>query len=150
MDASAKGFLLAMDISCYSLIELARRARPLMIDGGSIATLSYYGAERVVPNYQLMGPVKAALEACVRQLSVDLGGDLIRVNAISPGPIATRAASGLAHFDELMAKAADQAPLHTLTTIEDVGELAAFVASNSARHVTGQTLYIDAGYNIRD
>ncbi len=150
VDASAKGFGIAMEISCYSLIELCRRARPLMKSGGSITTMSYYGAQRVVPNYQLMGPVKAALEASVRQLSVDLGGDNIRVNALSPGPIATRAASGLAHFDELMRKAAADAPLGTLTTIEDVGQFAAFLASASARHVTGQTLFVDAGYCARD
>ncbi|QGG79620.1 enoyl-ACP reductase FabI [Litorivicinus lipolyticus] len=150
VNASLDGFSMAMEVSCYSLIELARRARPHMTQGGAITTLSYYGAQRVVPNYQLMGPVKAALEASVRQLSVDLGADAIRVNALSPGPIATRAASGLAHFDELMAIAAKNAPLGELTTIDDVGQFATFLASPSARHVTGQTLYVDAGYCIRD
>lgn len=146
---SLKGFQVAMAISCYSLIELTRRCADKMPHGGSVLTLSYYGAQRVVDNYHLMGPVKAALEATTRELAVDLGEQNIRVNALSPGPIKTRAASGLAHFDELMAQAADRAPLGTLTTIEDTGAYAAFLASDAARHVTGQTVFIDAGYAIR-
>ena len=146
---SLKGFQTAMAISCYSLIELARRCTEKMNNGGSLLTLSYYGAQRVVDHYHLMGPVKAALEATTRELAVDLGEQQIRVNALSPGPILTRAASGLAHFDALMTQAADRAPLGTLTTIDDVGAYAAFLAADEARHITGQTLFIDAGYAIR-
>lgn len=148
-EASLKGFQVAMSISCYSFIEMTRRCVDKMPNGGSVLTLSYYGAQRVVDNYNLMGPVKAALEATVREISCELGEKQIRVNALSPGPIATRAASGLAHFDKLMELAAERAPLHTLTTIEDVGAYAAFLAADSGRHVTGQTLLIDAGYSVR-
>ena len=148
-DCSREGFAMAMDISCHSLIRLAKAAEPLMIDGGSIITMSYYGSEKVVPNYNLMGPVKAALEASVRYLAVELGPQGIRVNALSPGPIKTRAASGLANFDRLMEKAACEAPMHQLVTIEDVGEAAAFLISDKARHITGQVIYVDGGYQVR-
>ncbi|KTD21242.1 enoyl-ACP reductase FabI [Legionella londiniensis] len=149
VDCSKEGFMMAMDISCHSLIRLAKAAEPLMVDGGSIITMSYYGAEKVVKNYNLMGPVKAALETSVRYLAMELGSKRIRVNAISPGPISTRAASGLADFDKLMEKAANEAPLHQLVTIEDIGEAASFLTSDKAASITGQVLYVDAGYNIK-
>jgi enoyl-[acyl-carrier protein] reductase I len=136
-----------MDISCHSLVRLAKQAAPLMTDGGSILTMSYYGAEKVVPGYNLMGPVKAALEASVRYLANDLGDQRIRVNALSPGPIMTRAASGLTHFDQLMANVASRAPLHQLATIEDVGAAAAWLVSDHAKRVTGQVIYVDGGFN---
>ncbi|NJM32526.1 MAG: enoyl-ACP reductase FabI [Limnobacter sp.] len=147
-DSSGEGFSTAMDISCHSLVRLAKAAEPLMTEGGSILTMSYYGSEKVVPGYGMMGPVKAALEASVRYLAAELAPRGIRVNALSPGPIKTRAASGLAHFDALVQKATDEAPLHQVTTIEEVGNAAAFLLSNNARHVLGQVIYVDGGYNI--
>lgn len=148
VDCSAEGFKQAMEISCHSFIDMCRRAEPLMKDGGSIMTMSYYGSTKVVENYNLMGPVKAALEASVRYMSNELGPKGIRVNAVSPGPVLTRAASGLSHFDELMEKAAKAAPLHKLVTIDQIGEAAAFLAGPRAKYITGQTIYIDGGYNI--
>lgn len=148
VDCSRDGFLTAMDISCHSLMRLARVAEPLMKDGGSILTMSYYGAEKVVTDYNLMGPVKAALEASMRYLAAELGSKGIRVNALSCGPVKTRAASGLSHFDQLMEIAARKAPLHQLVSIEQIGEMAAFLASDHAKQVTGQVIYVDAGYNI--
>ncbi|CAM3017960.1 enoyl-ACP reductase FabI [Legionella worsleiensis] len=150
IDSSRDGFMVAMDVSCHSLIRLAKAAESLMTDGGSIITMSYYGAEKVVKNYNIMGPVKAALEASVRYLAMELGSKHIRVNAISPGPVKTRAASGLTDFDELMVKAANEAPLHQLVTIEAIGEAAAFLISDKAKYITGQVIYVDGGYNIRD
>lgn len=147
VDCSVEGFKLAMDVSCHSLIRLAKRAEPLMKEGGSILTMSYYGSEKVVDNYNMMGPVKAALEASVRYLAKELGEKNIRINAVSPGPVMTRAASGLSHFDALMEKAAKNAPLHRLVTIDQVGHTSAFLVSDMARHITGQTIYIDNGYN---
>lgn len=147
LDSSVEGFTIAMDISCHSLIRLARRAEPLMKDGGSILTMSYYGAEKAIDHYNLMGPVKAALEASVRYLARELGEKQIRVNAISPGPIKTRAASGLSHFDALMEKAAQYAPIRSLVSIAQVGEAAAFLASDKAKNITGQVIYVDNGYN---
>jgi len=149
VDSSAEGFMQAMDISCHSLMRLAAAAEPLMSDGGSILTMSYYGAEKVVTHYNLMGPVKAALEASVRYLAVELGTENIRVNALSPGPVQTRAASGLTDFDKLMEKAAANAPLHQLVTLDQIGEMAAFLVSDKATQITGQTLYVDAGFNVR-
>lgn len=149
VDSSPEGFSIAMDISCHSLIRLARRAEPLMPDGGAILTMSFYGSEKVVPGYGIMGPVKAALESTVRYLAVELGSKAIRVNALSTGPVKTRAASGLSHFDDLLVRAADETPLKQLVTIEQVGEAASFLLSDKARFVTGQTIYVDAGYNIR-
>ena len=146
-DSSAEGFATAMDISCHSLVRLAKHAEPLMASGGSILTMSFYGAEKVVPGYGIMGPVKAALEASVRYLATELGPRAIRVNALSTGPVKTRAASGLTHFDDLMAKAAERAPLHQLVTIDQIGEAAAFLLSDKARYISGQTIYVDAGYN---
>lgn len=148
IDSSAEGFARAMDISCHSLMRMARLAEPLMTDGGSLLTMSYLGAEEVVPHYGMMGPVKAALEAAVRYLAAELGPRGIRVNAISPGPLATRAASGITGFDELLANAARRAPLRHTVTIDDVGALCAFLASDGARAMTGGTLYVDGGYHI--
>lgn len=148
-DSSPEGFATAMDISCHSLIRLAKQAEPLMTDGGAILTMSFYGAEKVVPGYGIMGPVKAALEASVRYLAAELGPRNIRVNALSTGPVKTRAASGLSHFDALIEKAAEHAPLHQLVTIEQVGEAAAFLLSEKARYISGQTIYVDAGYSVR-
>lgn len=149
VDSSREGFMIAMDISCHSLTRLAKAAEPLMTNGGSIITMSYYGAEKVVKNYNLMGPVKAALEASVRYLAVELGSKNIRVNALSPGPVKTRAASGLTDFDLLMEKAANEAPLSQLVTTEAIGEVTAFLISNEARFITGQIIYVDGGYNIK-
>lgn len=148
IDSSREGFMAAMDISCHSLMRLAKAAETLMHNGGSILTMSYYGAEKVVTNYNIMGPVKAALETSVKYLAAELGQKHIRVNALSSGPIKTRAASGLTAFDKLMEKAADTAPLHQLVTLEQIGEMAAFLVSDNALQVTGQTIYVDAGYNI--
>lgn len=149
VDSSSEGFTQAMDISCHSLMRLAKAAEPLMKESGSILTMSYYGAEKVVTHYNLMGPVKAALEASVRYLSAELGSQRIRVNALSTGPVKTRAASGLTHFDTLMEEAASKAPLHQLVTLAQIGEVAAFLVSNNAKQITGQTIYVDAGYNVR-
>jgi len=149
LDCSSDGFKTAMDVSCHSLIRLAKAAEPLMKDGGSILTMSYYGAEKVVTHYNLMGPVKAALESSVKYLSAELGKQHIRINAISTGPVKTRAASGLTDFDKLMEQAAQKAPLHQLVTLEQIGEMAAFLVSDNAHQVTGQTIYVDAGYNVK-
>lgn len=149
VDSSSEGFTQAMDISCHSLMRLAKAAESLMKERGSILTMSYYGAEKVVTHYNLMGPVKAALESSVRYLSAELGSQRIRVNALSTGPVKTRAASGLTHFDTLMEEAASKAPLHQLVTLAQIGEVAAFLVSNNAKQITGQTIYVDAGYNVR-
>lgn len=148
VDCSRAGFLKAMDISCYSFLQMARLAEPLMTDGGTLFTMSYYGAERVVENYNVMGPVKAALEATVRYAAAELGPKGIRVHAISPGPIATRAASGIAEFDDLLERVAAQAPAHRLVTIEEVGIACAGLATDGAKLITGDRLYIDGGYHL--
>jgi enoyl-[acyl-carrier protein] reductase I len=148
LNSSPEGFAQAMDISCHSFLRLARRAVPLMHDGGCLFAMSYHGADKVVPNYNLMGPVKAALESACRYLAYELGSQKIRVHAISPGPIATRAASGLKAFDVLLAHAVSDAPLGELVDIMDVGMSCAYLASPFARHQTGSTLYIDGGINI--
>jgi enoyl-[acyl-carrier protein] reductase I len=148
VDCSREGFLLAMDVSCHSFIRMARLAEPLMKDGGALFTMSYFGAERVVENYNLMGPVKAALEASARYLAAELGPKGIRVHAISPGPLKTRAASGIADFDELLDRAAARAPARKLVTIEDVGLATAGLATDAAKLITGDTIYIDGGYHI--
>ena len=150
VDSSSAGFGKAMDISCHSFIRMAHLAEPLMAkNGGSLFTMSYYGAEKVVPNYGIMGAVKAALEASVRYLSAELGAKKIRVNAISPGPIKTRAASGLSHFDDLLAEAAERAPTHQLTTVDEVGKTIAYLSADAVgRNITGQTIYIDGGFSV--
>lgn len=147
-DASRAGFLEAMDISCYSFIRLAHLAEPLMKDGGCLLTTTYYGGEKVIPHYGLMGPVKSALESTVKYLAAELGSKNIRVNALSPGPIMTRAAGGIAHFEELLELARSKSPQHETVCIECVGAYARFLASDEARLVTGSTAYVDAGYNI--
>ncbi|ALG68447.1 enoyl-ACP reductase FabI [Beggiatoa leptomitoformis] len=148
VDCSRDGFLVAMDISCHSFIRMAKLSEPLMKDGGCLLTMSYFGAERVVENYNLMGPVKAALESTSRYLAAELGAKGIRVHAISPGPLKTRAASGIAHFDELIEKATERAPQHQLVTIEDVGGICAYLVSDMAKAITGNRVYVDAGYHI--
>jgi enoyl-[acyl-carrier protein] reductase I len=148
VDCSQAGFLVAMDVSCHSFMRMARLAEPLMTDGGCLLTVSFYGAEKVVEHYNLMGPVKAALESAVRYMAAELGPKGIRVHAISPGPLATRAASGIDQFDELLERAASRAPTHHLVTIDDVGAMAACLISDAARAMTGATAYVDGGYNI--
>ena len=148
VDCSREGFARAMDTSCHSFLRIARLAEPLMQQGGSLLTMSYLGADEVIHNYGLMGPVKAALEASVRYLAAELGPAGIRVNAVSPGPVATRAASGIAQFEQLMADAVQRAPLGRLVDIDDVGALCAFLVSDAARSITGSTLYVDAGVHI--
>jgi enoyl-[acyl-carrier protein] reductase I len=148
LNSSAAGFGQAMDISCHSFVRMARLAAPLMSAGGTMMTMSYYGANKVVPNYNVMGPVKAALEACARYLAYELGPRGIRVHAISPGPLKTRAASGLKDFDLLLTEAAQRAPLGELVDIMDVGFTCAFLATPYARRLSGETLYIDGGVNI--
>ena len=145
---SRDGFKLAMDISTYSLVKIAAEAKRLMTDSGSILTMTYYGAEKVVPNYRLMGVVKAALEASVRELAVDLGSDWIRVNAISAGPIRTLAASGVADFKALLNGFEARAPLKRLVSIDDVGNAAVYLLSDMARSVTGEVHYVDCGFNV--
>lgn len=148
LSCSATGFMQAMDISCHSFVRMARLAAPLMTQGGSLFAMSYYGANKVVPNYNVMGPVKAALEACCRYLAYELGPQGIRVHAISPGPLKTRAASGLKDFEQLLNEAAQRAPLGELVDIMDVGYTCAFLATPLARRLTGETLYVDGGVNI--
>jgi enoyl-[acyl-carrier protein] reductase I len=148
VDSSQAGFLLAMDVSCHSFVRMAKLAEPLMTDGGCLQTVTFYGGEKVVDHYNLMGPVKAALGSVTRYMAAELGAKGIRVHALSPGPLATRAASGIDGFDELMARAAERAPTHHLVTIEDVGAYAAFLASDAAKSLTGSVAFIDGGYNI--
>ncbi|SAK64910.1 enoyl-(acyl carrier protein) reductase [Caballeronia catudaia] len=148
LNCSAEGFAKAMDISCHSFVRMARLAAPLMKDGGTMFTMSYHGANKVVANYNVMGPVKAALEACARYLAYELGPQGIRVHAISPGPLKTRAASGLKDFDLLLTEAAQRAPLGELVDIMDVGFTCAFLATPYARRLSGETLYVDGGVHI--
>ena len=150
VDSSAEGFALAMDVSCHSFLRMAHLAEPLMTTGGCLLTVTFYGSERVVAHYNLMGPVKAALESAVRYLAAELGPKGIRVHAISPGPLKTRAASGITDFDQLIAKAEAKAPARSLVSIEDVGVAVAFLSMNGAKLITGETLYIDGGYHIID
>jgi enoyl-[acyl-carrier protein] reductase I len=150
VDCSKEGFLEAMDISCHSLMRMAKLAEPLMKQGGSLLTMTYYGSQKVIKNYNLMGVVKAALETSVRYLAYELGKRNIRVNAISPGPIQTRAASGIENFYEYLDKEQEKSPLHRLVNIESVGNLASFLLSPAASDITGQIHYVDAGYSIMD
>ncbi|MGR7994841.1 enoyl-ACP reductase FabI [Xanthobacter sp. ZOL 2024] len=148
VDCSKAGFAMAMDVSVHSFLRMVRRAEPLMPQGGTCMTVSFYGSEKVVEHYNVMGPVKAALEATVRYVAAELGEKGISVHALSPGPLKTRAASGIAEFDELLEEAAARAPTHLLATIEDVGAYAAFLASREAANVTGGVHLIDGGYSI--
>ncbi len=148
IDTTRAGFLTAHEVSVYSLIALARAAAPLMTEGGSILTLTYYGGEKVVPNYKLMGPAKASLEMTLRYLADDLGPAGVRVNAISAGPIRTLAASGISGFRDHQRSFAASAPLRRNVTIDDVGATAAFLCGDGARSITGEVIYVDAGYNI--
>jgi enoyl-[acyl-carrier protein] reductase I len=148
-DCSAAGFDVAMNVSCHSFIRMARLAEPLMSGGGCLIAVTFYGSERVVEHYNMMGPVKAALESSMRYVAVELGPKGIRAHAISPGPIRTRAASGIDQFDELLEAAAARAPEHHLVEIGDVGNLAAFLVSDAARRITGTIIPIDGGQHLR-
>jgi enoyl-[acyl-carrier protein] reductase I len=150
VDCSRAGFLQAMDISCWSFIRMAKLAEPLMDRGGALFCMTYYGSQMVVENYNLMGPVKAALESATRYLAHELGPKGIRVHAVSPGPLKTRAASGIGHFDELLEKAQAKAPMHRLVSIDDVGMATAYLATDAAKLITGETIYIDGGYHVID
>jgi len=148
LNCSAAGFSTAMDVSCHSFVRMARLAAPLMKDGGTMFAMSYHGANKVVPTYSVMGPVKAALEACCRYLAFELGDKGIRVHAISPGPLKTRAASGLKDFDLLLNEAAQRAPIGELVDVMDVGYTCAYLATPYARRLSGSTVYVDGGVNI--
>ncbi|MFA7607972.1 MAG: enoyl-ACP reductase FabI [Rhodocyclaceae bacterium] len=150
VDTSPDGFAMAMDISTHSFVRMARHAEPLMVKagGGSLVTMTYLGSEKVIPNYGVMGLCKAALEAATRYMAAELGNRNIRVNAVSPGPLMTRAASGIAGFDGLMAAAVERSPMHALVTPEDIGALTAFLVSDAGRLISGGIHFVDAGYNI--
>jgi enoyl-[acyl-carrier protein] reductase I len=150
VDAPQDGFLTTMDVSCWSFIRMAHLAEPLMKKGGTLFTMTYYGSQMVIENYNIMGVAKAALECAVRYMAAELGPKGIRVHAISPGPLATRAASGIPEFDNLLEKARSRAPARSLVSIEDVGFATAFLAHDAARLMTGETLYVDGGYHIID
>jgi enoyl-[acyl-carrier protein] reductase I len=150
VDVPREGFLTTMDVSCWSFIRMAHLAEPLMKRGGTLFTMSYYGSRMVVKNYNIMGVAKAALESAVRYMAAELGPKGIRVHAISPGPLATRAASGIPEFDALLEKAKKKAPAGSLVSIDDVGIATAFLAHDAARLITGETLYVDGGYHIID
>lgn len=148
MDSSKEGFAKAMSLSCHSLAALAKLTVPHMARGGSLVTMSYHGAEEVIPSYGIMGPVKSALESTVRYLAAELGPQNIRVHAVSPGPILTRAASGIPDFDDLMQMAIDRAPLGRLVTLDEIANLTAFLCAPAASGMTGQTIYVDAGFHF--
>jgi enoyl-[acyl-carrier protein] reductase I len=150
VDVTVDGFRTTMDVSCWSFLHLAHLAEPLMHDGGTLFTMTYYGSQMVVKNYNIMGVAKAALESAVRYAAAELGPKGIRVHAISPGPLATRAASGIPEFDALLDKAKSKAPARSLVSIDDVGLATAFLAHDGARLITGETLYVDGGYHIVD
>ena len=150
VDVGRDGFLKTMDVSCWSFMRMAHLAEPLMKGGGALFTMTYYGSQMVVEHYNLMGPVKAALESATRYLASELGPKGIRVHAISPGPLKTRAASGITAFDKLLQKAQSKAPSRSLVSIDDVGVAVAFLGMNGAKLITGETLYIDGGYHIMD
>ena len=148
IDCSRDGFAKAMDVSVHSFLRMIRASEPLMEHGGTCMTVTFYGSEKVVEHYNIMGPVKAALESATRYAAAELGPKRISVHALSPGPLSTRAASGISHFDALMADNAARTPTHLLATIEDVGAYAAFLASREAANVTGGVHPIDGGYHI--
>jgi enoyl-[acyl-carrier protein] reductase I len=150
VDVPRAGFVTTMEVSCWTFIRMAHLAEPLMRKGGTLFTMTYYGSQMVVKNYNVMGVAKAALESAVRYMAAELGPKGIRVHAISPGPLATRAASGIPEFDALLDKAKAKAPARSLVSIEDVGIATAFLAHDAARLITGETLYIDGGYHIID
>lgn len=150
VDVQREGFLTTMDVSCWSFIRMAHLAEPLMKKGGTLFTMTFYGSQMVVEHYNIMGVAKAALESAVRYMAAELGPKGIRVHAISPGPLATRAASGIPEFDELLEKARTKAPARSLVSIDDVGVATAFLAHDAAKLMTGDTVYIDGGYHIID
>lgn len=150
VDVSRDGFLATLDVSCWTFIRMAHLAEPLMRRGGTLFTMTYYGSQMVVRNYNIMGVAKAALESSVRYIAAELGPKGIRVHAISPGPLATRAASGIPEFDALLDQAKEKAPTRSLVSIDDVGVATAFLAHDAARLITGDTLYVDGGYHIID
>jgi enoyl-[acyl-carrier protein] reductase I len=150
VDVGREGFAATMDVSCWSFLRMAHLAEPLMKNGGTLFTMTYYGSQMVVENYNIMGVAKAALECAVRYMAAELGPKGIRVHAVSPGPLATRAASGIPEFDDLLAKAQEKAPSRALVSVDDVGAAVAFLALDQARLITGETLYIDGGYHIID
>ena len=145
VDSSSEGFARAMNVSCHSFARLAKLCAPHMRNGGSMLSMTYLGADEAVPHYGLMGPVKAALESLTRYMAMELGPQAIRVHAVSPGPILTRAASGIASFDDLMANAAQKSPLKRLVTLEEIANLCAFLCSDASSGMTGQTIYVDGG-----
>jgi enoyl-[acyl-carrier protein] reductase I len=145
IDSSSSGFARAMEVSCHSFATLAKLCAPHMTEGGSMITMTYLGADTAVPHYGLMGPVKAALESLVRYMAVELGPKGIRVHAVSPGPILTRAASGIASFDELMGNAVSKSPLGRLVKLEEIAQLCTFLCADASSGMTGQTIYVDAG-----
>ncbi|RMH90962.1 enoyl-[acyl-carrier-protein] reductase FabI [Lysobacter pythonis] len=147
-ECSAEGFAMAMDVSCHSFIRMARLARPLMPDGGALLTVSFFGAERVVEHYNLMGPVKAALESSVRYLAADLAAQRIHVHALSTGPVKTRAASGIGRFDELLDRVRERTPANKLIDVAEIGRIAAFLASDAGAPMTGSVTYADAGFHV--
>lgn len=148
IDCSAEGFALAMDVSCHSFIRMARLALPLMSHGGSLMTMTFYGADRAVEHYNVMGPVKAALEASVRYLAVDVASRRVHVHAISAGAVKTRAASGIDHFDALLDNVRSHTPAQHLVTIEEIGRIATVLASDAGMTLTGSVIYADAGFHI--
>ncbi len=148
VECSSEGFAMAMDVSCHSFIRMARLARPLMTEGGSLMTVSFFGAERVVENYNLMGPVKAALESTVRYLAADLADQRIHVHALSTGPVKTRAASGIGRFDELLDRVRERTPANRLVDVEQIGRIAAFLASEAGMPMTGSVTYADNGFHV--
>ena len=150
VDVPLDGFLTTMQVSCWTFLRMAQLAEPLMKKGGTLFTMTYYGSQTVIKNYNIMGVAKAALESAVRYVSAELGPKGIRVHAISPGPLATRAASGIPEFDRLLEKAKTKAPARSLVSIEDVGAATAFLAHDAARLITGDTIYVDGGYHVVD
>jgi len=150
VDVTRDGFLTTMDVSCWTFIRMARLSEPLMKNGGTLFTMTYYGSQMVVKNYNIMGVAKAALEAAVRYIAAELGAKGIRVHAISPGPLATRAASGIPEFDDLLEKARVKAPTRCLVSIDDVGATTAYLAHDAAHLMTGDTVFVDGGYHIID